>query len=280
MLDEADRMLDMGFLPDIRRNLTKVPKQRQTLLLSATMPPPIRKLSKEIFSKTPVSVEVARVSAPAERIEHWSYRVEKKEKPTLLCRVLQHTPYSKALVFTRTKYGADKVVRHLTRAGVSAAAIHGNKTQNARTRALAGFRSGKTAVLVATDIAARGLDINDISHVINYDLTGEPETYVHRIGRTARAGATGTALSFITSDDRENLRAIERMIRTPLQPAADLPEYDGPKLTVAPTYDNSRSGSRRNHGNSRHKPRTSSKSGSGRRSRRNRRAPRSTVASR
>jgi ATP-dependent RNA helicase RhlE len=198
------------------------------------MPRPIRDLANDILQR-PISVEVARVSAPAETIEHWAYRVEKKGKPLLLCSLLEHTPYSRALVFTRTKHGADKVLRHLTRAGVPAAAIHGNKSQNARTRALTGFRSGKTSVLVATDIAARGLDIDDVSHVINYDLTAEPETYVHRIGRTGRAGATGTALSFVSSEDGDSLRAIERLIRTPLQPAADIPGYVATQVIQKPT---------------------------------------------
>lgn len=285
VLDESDRMLDMGFMPDIRRILTKIPKQRQTLLLSATMPTEIRKLAADILHN-PESVEVARVSAPAETVDHWSYRVEKTGKPALLCAVLDHTPYSRVLVFTRTKYGADKVVRHLTRAGVSAAAIHSNKSQNARTRALAAFKSGKTAVLVATDIAARGLDIDDISHVINYDLTTEPETYVHRIGRTGRAGATGTALSFVSNEDNGSLRDIERLLRTQLQPAADIPGYVAAEAAAAQTNGKKRTFSKNNHrgDNDRQGSRYAGKSGSRTRSRprsgRGRRGSRSTVAAR
>jgi len=212
VLDEADRMLDMGFLNDVRRVIAALPTQRQTLLFSATMPPDIQALARTLL-KDPVRVEVTPVSSTAEKISQTVYMVEKNDKKGLLEHLLQGDKIKRVLVFTRTKHGANKVVEQLARAHISSDAIHGNKSQNARERALANFKSGKTRVLVATDIAARGIDIEEITHVINYDLPNIPESYVHRIGRTARAGSSGIAISFCAADERSFLRDIERVIR-------------------------------------------------------------------
>ena len=224
VLDEADRMLDMGFINDIRKVVAKLPRERQTLMFSATMPTDIRELAGSIL-RHPVSVHVAPVTQTADRIEQSVYFVEKRNKPRLLAHLLNNTAFSRCLVFTRTKHGADRVARHLQKAGIDADAIHGNKSQNQRERALANFKSGKTAVLIASDIASRGIDIDDISHVVNYDLSNEPETYVHRIGRTARAGASGVAVSFCDNDERPYLAAIERLTRSKLVVKTDHPHY-------------------------------------------------------
>jgi ATP-dependent RNA helicase RhlE len=215
VLDEADRMLDMGFIHDVKRLIALLPKQRQTLLFSATMPSDIAHLADGILVN-PARVAVTPVASTAERIEQWLLHVDRGNKPALLATVLKDPGMSRALVFTRTKHGANKVVLQLTRHGIAADAIHGNKSQNARERALAAFKVGKLRVLVATDIAARGIDIDGITHVINYDLPNVPETYVHRIGRTARAGAAGVAISFCDHEERAYLRDIEKLIRKPV----------------------------------------------------------------
>jgi len=215
VLDEADRMLDMGFIHDVKRIIAAVPKQRQTLFFSATMPPDIARLADGILSD-PVRVAVTPVASTAERIEQWVLHVERKDKPALLASVLKDPGIARALVFSRTKHGANKLILKLMKDGIRADAIHGNKSQNARERALEAFKSGRIRVLVATDIAARGIDIDGITHVINYDLPNVPETYVHRIGRTARAGASGVAISFCDREERAFLRDIERLIKKPV----------------------------------------------------------------
>ncbi|MGH7177584.1 MAG: DEAD/DEAH box helicase [Tepidisphaeraceae bacterium] len=227
VLDEADRMLDMGFINDIRKIIALLPKQRQTLMFSATMPTEIRDLARAILHN-PASVQVAPVATTVDAVDQSVYFVERKNKPALLAHLINNTAISRALVFTRTKHGADRVVRQLDKAGIRSEAIHGNKSQNARQRALNNFKIGKTAVLIASDVASRGIDVDGISHVFNYDLTHEPETYVHRIGRTARAGAAGHAISFCDVDERPNLAAIEKLIRQPIRINRDQPKYQAP----------------------------------------------------
>lgn len=224
VLDEADRMLDMGFINDIRKIVAKVPTERQTLFFSATMPSDIRKLADSML-KNPVFVQVARESAAAENVEQTVYHLKRRNKPLLLCHLLSSTSFTRSLVFTRTRRGADKVVRGLDAAGVRCEAIHSNKSQNARLRAIDNFKTGRTRVLVATDIAARGLDIDNVSHVVNYDMPDTAETYVHRIGRTARAGASGIAISFCDSDERAQLNSIEKLICKTLTVIREQPEY-------------------------------------------------------
>jgi ATP-dependent RNA helicase RhlE len=224
VLDEADRMLDMGFIHDVKKIIAKLPVKRQTLFFSATMPKEIASLANSILTN-PVRVEVTPVSSTANTIQQEIYFVEKNEKRSLLLHLLKNPSLETALVFTRTKHGADKVVKDLVRAGVSAEAIHGNKSQNARQRALSNFKSKKTRVLVATDIAARGIDIDKLTHVINFELPNVPETYVHRIGRTGRAGEDGIAYSFCDSEEREFLRDIQKLIGKAIPVKEDHPYH-------------------------------------------------------
>jgi ATP-dependent RNA helicase RhlE len=226
VLDEADRMLDMGFINDVRKVIAVLPKQRQNLLYSATMPPEIIDLARS-FLRDPAHVEVTPTATTVEKIDQYVYFVEKNDKRALLEHLLHDRAIKRALVFTRTKHGANKVAKQLTDARVSAEAIHGNKSQSAREKALANFKSGATRILVATDIAARGIDVDGVTHVINYDLPNIPESYVHRIGRTARAGADGIAFSFCDQEERAYLRDIERAIRKHVQVAGDHP-YPSP----------------------------------------------------
>ncbi|MBL8587817.1 MAG: DEAD/DEAH box helicase [Methylobacteriaceae bacterium] len=212
VLDEADHMLDLGFVKPIRRILGKLPAERQNLFFSATMPDEIAALAAEML-RDPVKVSVAPVARTADRVAQQVIRVESGAKRELLADLLADPDFERTIVFTRTKRGADRVARHLADAGVDAAAIHGDKSQSQRQKALDGFKSGRTRVLVATDIAARGIDVDAVSHVVNFELPEVPEAYVHRIGRTARAGAEGRAISFCADDERDQLRAIEKLTR-------------------------------------------------------------------
>lgn len=211
VLDEADRMLDMGFIHDVKKLLVKLPKNRQSLFFSATMPPEIVKLAATILDN-PLKVSVTPVSSTVDIIKQHVFFVDKGNKMNLLLDVLQDKKIKTALVFTRTKHGADKVVRLLVKSNIKAEAIHGNKAQNARQRALTNFKSQETRVLVATDIAARGIDVDDLEYVINFEMPNPPETYVHRIGRTGRAGAKGTAFSFCDAEEKAYLKDIEKLI--------------------------------------------------------------------
>jgi ATP-dependent RNA helicase RhlE len=211
VLDEADRMLDMGFIHDVKRIITKLPPKRQTLFFSATMPPEIQKLAAVLLTN-PAYVEVTPASSTVEKIEQSLYYVAKADKPNLLLHLLKDKKIATALVFTRTKHGADKVVKFLHRHEITAAAIHGNKSQNARQNALSNFKTGNLRVLVATDIAARGIDIDELSHVFNFELPNVAETYVHRIGRTGRAGNEGVAIAFCDTDERAELKDIQKLI--------------------------------------------------------------------
>jgi ATP-dependent RNA helicase RhlE len=261
VLDEADRMLDMGFIHDIRKVIAQLPKgvKRQNLLFSATFSREIKNLSKGLLNN-PEHIEVAAQNATADKIEQLVYTVDKSKKRTLLSHLIDSKDWKQVLVFTRTKHGANKLCDQLSKDGLSAAAIHGNKSQGARTRALAEFKQGKIRVLVATDIAARGLDISQLPHVVNYELPNVPEDYVHRIGRTARAGNSGEAISLVSNDERGFLRDIERLLKRKI-PVRILEGYEpeeSSQLIQLPNKQNKQKGAgkvRANDVRKQHKPR-------------------------
>jgi ATP-dependent RNA helicase RhlE len=239
VLDEADRMLDMGFIHDVRRIVGLVPRDRQTLFFSATLPEEVRRLADSML-RDPLEVKTAPQATPAETVAQSVLHVPKAGKRSALVALLRDGAMDRVIVFTRTKHGADKLQRDLAKAGIDAAAIHGNKSQNQRERALAAFKAPRPPVLIATDIAARGIDVDGVSHVVNYELPHEPETYVHRIGRTGRAGQTGQAVSFCDPEERLRLRAIEKLLRMPITPRNAPPAGAEPEPADAPTETRSR----------------------------------------
>jgi ATP-dependent RNA helicase RhlE len=248
VLDEADRMLDLGFIHDIRKIIAKLPKERQTLLFSATMPADIAELARHML-KDPVKVSVTPQATTVERIAQRVIHVDRGAKPKVLSDFLRQEPIDRVLVFTRTKHGADKVVRGLNKDGIAAEAIHGNKSQNQRERVLKNFRDGRVRTLVATDIAARGIDVEGISHVVNFDLPNIPESYVHRIGRTARAGADGIAISLCSHDERPYLRDIEKLIRMAIPASGAVPSAAKP----AAHHQHDRGGHQARNGKQKHR---------------------------
>ena len=264
VLDEADRMLDMGFIHDVKRVIIKLPAKRQTLFFSATMPPEIQTLANVLLTN-PAKVEVTPASSTVEAIDQSLFFVDRNNKPELLLYLLKNEKIITALVFTRTKHGADKVVKILHKENITAAAIHGNKSQNARQHALSSFKNGNLRVLVATDIAARGIDIDELSHVINFELPNVAETYVHRIGRTGRAGNTGIAFSFCDAEERTELKDIQKLIGKnipvvdshpyPLSAGTFVPQVAGPKRPMfkkqANNFNSSDRGGRRGYGTQR-----------------------------
>lgn len=274
VLDEADRMLDMGFIHDIKKVLKMVPARRQNLLFSATFNKDIKKFANSILNN-PVRVEATPENTTAEKVDQKTYRVDKSRKTEMLTKFIKEGNWDQVLVFTRTKHGANRLSQKLDKAGISSAAIHGNKTQNARVKALAGFKSGKVRVLVATDIAARGLDIPLLPYVINYELPNVPEDYVHRIGRTGRAGASGQAISLVGVDEVEYIRGIEKLLGEKLhsevlegfQPTDTIAQLKAQAAENKARHQQGRRNSRNNQGRSGRKP-SESKNSRGRNSRR------------
>jgi ATP-dependent RNA helicase RhlE len=247
VLDEADRMLDMGFIHDVKKVIARLPEKRQSLFFSATMPPDVAKLADSILNR-PAKVEVTPVSSTAETIQQAVYFVDKEDKRKLLAHILEDQNIKSVLVFARTKHGADKVAKDLLKAGIKAEAIHGNKSQNARQRALSNFKSRETRVLVATDIAARGIDVDELSHVINYELPNVPETYVHRIGRTGRAGHDGIALSFCEQEETSYLKDIHKLIGKPVPVISNHPYVAQVNMAIHTPPPPQRQGQGRNGG--------------------------------